>query len=355
MKQVVWTNQGEVYTHEAPAPQLAGSGAVVQTICSIFGEGSELGHLRRLRRAIAGGEKPALPVVERPMSYQSCGRIVEVSSDLAGSLAVGDLVACAGAGFGSHAEYSFVPRNALAKVPERLSPFEAATCHVGLTALHTLRRANFQAGELMVVVGLGMVGQILSQMVGALGGRAVGTDLFPRRLDPARSCGSVAVADADSLLSEVQGASGGLGADSVALCVGSADPDLMHLAVRIVRPSGVVLLVGGPIYPDFTGAEGDASPHFKEIDLRWVYGRGPGSRDPEWNRGSVDYPTRFVRWTAKTNLETLLDLQARGRVQVAPLITHRFPVERAAEAADLLIEHPDQALGVALTYGSQAA
>ena len=86
-------------------------------------------------------------------------------------------------------------------------------------------------------------------------------------------------------------------------------------------------------------------------DVRFVYGRGPGSRDPDWNADGTDYPERFLRWTARSNLEALLHLQATGRVDVAPLLTHRFPVDRAGEAADLLVDHPDQALGVVITYG----
>lgn len=354
MKQVVSTDRGEVYPREAPMPRLEGVGAIVQTICSVFGEGSELGHLRRRREAIRSGERVGdRPPIERPMSYQSCGRIVELSDELRDTFAVGDIVACAGAGFGHHAEYGYVPKNTMARVPDGLSPDEAATCNVGLTALHALRRAEFQPGETIVVVGLGMVGQLLAQLAAASGGRAIGTDLYPLRLRLARACGIEAAVDGRSgdLLEEVRCRGDGLGADKIALCVGSANRELMHLAVRLVRPGGVVLLVGGPIYPDFTGAEGDASPHLKEIDLRWVYGRGPGSRDPAWNLGGIEYPTRFVRWTARTNLDALLGLQAAGRVRAAPLLTHRFPVERASEAADLLIEQPDQALGVVLTYG----
>jgi threonine dehydrogenase-like Zn-dependent dehydrogenase len=86
--------------------------------------------------------------------------------------------------------------------------------------------------------------------------------------------------------------------------------------------------------------------------VRFVYGRGPGSRDLAWNHAGIDYPIRFLRWTSKTNLEALLRLQADGKVRAAPLLTHRFPMERAGEAADLLIEHPEQALGVVLTYGA---
>jgi NADPH:quinone reductase len=239
-------------------------------------------------------------------------------------------------------------------VPEGVSPEEAATTNVALTALHALRRAQFQPGEVLAIIGLGMVGQCLAQLAAANGGRALATDRYPLRLEIARACGIEAAVDAGSgdFLADVRRRTNGLGADTVAICVGGGSSDLMHLAVRLVRPSGVVLMVGGPILPDFSGASGDASPHLKEIDLRWVYGRGAGSRDPAWNRGDVEYPRRFVRWDALNNLEALLHLQATGRLRTQPLLTHRFPVDRAGEAADLLIEHPDQALGVVLTYSS---
>jgi len=353
VKQVFRNNRGEVYVDEAPMPRLEGSGAIVKTICSVFGAGSELGSLRKLRRAIESGEKvPEKPVTAYPMSYQSCGRIVELSDDLRDTFSVGDIVACAGAGFGNHGEYGYVPKNTMARVPSGLSPEEAATCNVGLTGLHAIRRAELQVGELIAVIGLGMVGQFVAQIAIASGGRAIGSDLYPLRLEKAQECGIDSVVDARNgdLLAEVERLSGGLGADCVAICVTGTNKAVNHLAVRVVRPSGVVLMVGGAVNVDFSGAEPAASPHVKEIDLRWVFGRGPGSRDPEWNTRGINYPIRFVRWTARTNLEALLHLQATGRVRVGPLLTHRFPVDRAAEAADLLIEHPDQAIGVVLEY-----
>ncbi|MGH2367366.1 MAG: zinc-dependent alcohol dehydrogenase [Chloroflexota bacterium] len=353
MKQVVATNRGEVSVREAPMPRLEGSGAIVQTICSVFGAGSELGGIRRRREALRRGEiKADEPPVERPMSYQSCGRIVELSDDLRGVFAVGDLVACAGAGFGHHAEFGYVPKNTMARVPDGVRPEDAATNNVGLTALHMLRRAQFQAGEVLAVIGLGMVGQFAAQLTGAYGGRAIGSDLYPLRLEKARAGGIEAAVDArtEDLVTEVRRLTAGRGADHVCVCVVNGTKEVTHLAVRAVRPSGVVLFVGG-VFPDFTGAEGDASPHRKEIDVRWVYGRGPGSRDRDWNWSGIDYPDRFVRWTARDNLQTFLHLLATARVRAAPLLTHRFAVDRASEAADLLIEHPDQALGVVLTYG----
>jgi threonine dehydrogenase-like Zn-dependent dehydrogenase len=352
MKQVVSNSRGEVSVREAPRPRLDGSGAIVQTICSVFGAGSELGSLRRRRQAVRSGEvDPSAPVTERPMSYQSCGRIVELSDDLKDAYQIGDVVACAGSGFGHHAEYGYVPKNTMARVPAGLSPEEAATNNVGLTALHMLRRAQFQAGEMLAIIGLGLVGQFAAQLAHALGGRSVGSDLFPLRLERARACGIEAAVDAGSgnLAEEVRQRTAGVGADHVCVCVVSGTKELTQLAVRTVRHSGVLLLVGG-YQADFTGASGDANPHTKEIDVRFVYGRGPGSRDPDWNHRGLEYPARFLRWTAHSNLEALLQLQATGRVRAAPLLTHRFPVDRAAEAADLLIEHPEQALGVVLTY-----
>ena len=120
------------------------------------------------------------------MSYQSCGRITERSDDLGDAFAVGDLVACAGSGFGHHAEFGYAPRNTMARVPDGLSPEAAATNNAGLTALHMLRRARFQAGEVLAVFGLGLVGQFAAQLAAALGGRAVGTDLYALRLETAR-------------------------------------------------------------------------------------------------------------------------------------------------------------------------
>jgi threonine dehydrogenase-like Zn-dependent dehydrogenase len=354
MKQVVATNRGEVRVREAPMPELAGSGAIVRTVCSVFGAGSELGHLRGLRAAARREPIPDDRVVETPMSYQSCGRIVEVSPDLRDRYAVGDLVACAGIGFGHHAEYGYTPKNTMARVPEGVTAEEAATCNVGLTALHSLRRGGLQAGELIAVVGLGLVGQLIAQLAAAIGGRAVGSDLFPLRLEAARRCGieaAYAADERDAMVEGVRARTGGHGADVSALCI-TGGTDLVHHAVRLVRPSGVVLMIGGMLHPDFKGATGDANPHVKEIDLRWISGRGPGSRDPDWSWQGLEYPRRFLRWTAATNLEALLHLQATGRVKAAPLLSHRFPVDRAAEAADLLVEHPEQALGVVLTYGA---
>lgn len=168
-----------------PLAGLLGGGA-------LFRKAGELGGLRELRRAIQGGlVVDDGPNVERPRSYQSCGRIVELSEDLRGSYAIGDIIACSGGGFAAHAEYDYAPKDTIAKVPDGVTPEEAATTNVALTGLHALRRARLQAGELIGVIGLGMVGQFILQLAAAWGGRAIGTDLYPLRLEKARELGAV--------------------------------------------------------------------------------------------------------------------------------------------------------------------
>jgi threonine dehydrogenase-like Zn-dependent dehydrogenase len=354
VKQVYKNSRGEVYVREAPLPELKGSGAIVRTICSVIGSGSELENVRAIRARLRRGESLSNgPVTESPMSYQSCGRIEQLSDDLRDTYQLGDVVACAGSGFGNHGEYGYVPKNAMARVPNGLGPSEAAANNVGLTALHALRRADLRAGEFLAVIGLGMVGQFAIRLAVAFGGRAAGTDLLPNRLELARIGGAEVAVDtrAGDLVAEIRRRTDDEGADVVCECVSSVSEDLIHLAVRLLRPSGVLLLIGHAGYSaNFSNARGDADPLVKEIDIRYVYGRGPGSRDPEWNNQGRDYPSRFVRWTAHSNLEALLHLQATGRVQIAPLLTHRLPVDRVSEAVDLLVDHPDQALGVVLTY-----
>src|SRR5206468_11690451 len=170
-------------------------------------------------------------------------------------------------------------------------------------------------------------GQLIEQLAAACGGRAVGSDLFPLRLEKARQLGieaAYAAEPAASMVEDVRRRTDGHGADVVALCI-SGQNDLVHHAVRLVRQSGIVLMIGGVLHPNFAGATDDANPHIKETDLRWVSGRGPGSRDPAWNRDGIEYPRRFLRWTSGTNLQTVLHLQAAGRIRGASLLTHRFP------------------------------
>lgn len=349
MRALYANNRGETYLKEVEDPALGESGVLIETTVSVLGTGSEVGGVAKARHSVQAGNEPST-VREHPMSYQSAGRVVAVTPDVEPHVAVGDRVVAVGGGFAPHAERAFVIRHNFAKIPDGLDTAEAATANIGLTALHALRRAQFLPGETAAVIGLGLVGQMIVQMVRMTGGQAIGIDLIPSRLDKARELGvDLALAgDADELAAAVADHTCGLGVDASFVAAGGG-PEPGRLGVRLVRPSGRVMMIGA-LVPDFTVAHPDANPHTKEVDIRWVFGRGPGSRDRDYLNARTDYPNRFVQWDQERNLYALLGMQASGQVNVAPLLTHRFPFADAPKAVDLLIDHPDEALAVVLDY-----
>ncbi len=350
MRALYSNNRGEMYIKEAPEPTLQGSGVVIRTLASVFGAGSEMAGVGRRRQALADGKDPG-PFSEKAHSYQSAGEVLQVSEDLQDRFQPGDLVAAAGGGFGFHAEQGFVHKHSFAKIPPGLSPLEAATTNVGLTAFHAMRRAVLQPGETAVVLGLGMVGQITAQLVGMVGGQAIGVDLHEFRLQKARELGAAATAGGtdDEIAAAVDEYTEGRGADAVFVATSARVRGPASLAVRLVRESGRLLFIGRVIW-DFTPTHPDADPHTKELNIHWVNGRGPGSRERDYLRGEADYPERFVPWDQERNLQALLDLQAAGKVRVGPLLTHRFPFHQAPEAAEVAINLSAEALGVGLEY-----
>ncbi len=349
MRALYANNRGETYLKEVPEPELGETGVLMETTVSVLGTGSEVGGVGKARQATQAGSEPG-EVHERPMSYQSAGKVVAVSPDLESHVAPGDRVVAVGGGFAPHAERAFVIRHNFAKIPDNLDTAEAATANIGLTALHALRRAQFLPGETAAVIGLGLVGQMIVQMVRMMGGQAIGIDLIPFRLEKARELGvDLALqGDADTVAAAVADYTCGLGADASFVAAGGG-PEPGRLGVHLVRPSGRVMMIGG-LVPDFTVGHPDANPHTKEIDIRWVFGRGPGSRDQDYLNARMDYPNRFVQWDQERNLYALLGMQASGQIDVGPLLTHRFSFAEAPKAVDLLIDHPDEALAVVLDY-----
>jgi threonine dehydrogenase-like Zn-dependent dehydrogenase len=341
MQQLFNNDKGELYLKEVPAPTLQGPGALVQTVASFIGTGSETYGIRRARLAPGDGRK------EHAMSYQSCGRIVALAPEVTG-YQVGDLVACAGSGFGAHAAMSYAPHLSFAKVPAGVSAAEAASCNLGLTAVHALRRSRFEFGETVVVIGLGLVGLLLCQLIRSSGGVAIGVEPLGSRLRLARELG-VPLAlhpQRDDVEAQVRAATGGVGADAVIICAASPDSAApLELACALARDKGRVVIAGliKVEIPFFTIRN-------KELDLLVARGRGPGTGDPVYERQGVDYPLPYVRWSEQRNLEEYLRLVALGQVQVKPLITHRFPFSRAPEAVEALLRDPEHVLGAVLEY-----
>ena len=259
MRALYANNRGETYLKEVPDPELGETGVLIETTTSVLGTGSEVGNVSRARRAVQEGSDPGA-LSERAMSYQSAGRVVEVTPDLASHYAPGDRVVAVGGGFAPHAERAFLTRHNFAKIPDALDTAEAATANIGLTALHAIRRAQLLPGETAAVIGMGLVGQMIAQMVRMMGGQAIGIDLIPFRLEKARELGiDLALqGDADTLAAAVADYTCGLGVDASFVAAGGG-PEPGRLGIRLVRPSGRVMMIGG-LVPDFTVAHPDANP-----------------------------------------------------------------------------------------------
>jgi predicted dehydrogenase/threonine dehydrogenase-like Zn-dependent dehydrogenase len=276
-----------------------------------------------------------------PLGYCSVGRVVELGADVTG-FAVGDRVASNG----RHAEVVCVPQNLCAKVPQAVDDDGAAFTVVGAIALQGVRLAAPTLGETVVVSGLGLIGLLTVQLLRAQGCRVLGIDLATERLALARQFGAEAVdlgAGADPVAAALA-YSRGRGVDAVIVTASTQSSEPLHQAALMCRKRGRIVLVGT------TGLELSRADFYeKELTFQVSCSYGPGRYDPQYEEGGHDYPIGFVRWTEQRNFEAVLDLLADGRLQTAALVTHRFPLERATEAYELLTERAPS-LGILLEY-----
>src|SRR5207244_1681454 len=90
----------------------------------------------------------------------------------------------------------------------------------------------------------------------------------------------------------------------------------------------------------------------KELSFQVSCSYGPGRYDPAYEEMGQDYPVGFVRWTGQRNFEAVLDMMAEGRLDVRPLISHRFCLSDASRAYEIL-SGSETSLGIVLDYPSQ--
>jgi predicted dehydrogenase len=284
-----------------------------------------------------------------PLGYSSAGTIVQVGPGLA-DFQVGDRVACAGGGHAVHAEFVLVPKNLLAKIPENVDFEAAAFTTLGSIALHGFRLANPTLGESVAVIGLGVLGLLAAGVARAAGCKVFGIDVDPDRVAFAQQLGFAAVAR-DEAESAALGFTKGMGFDVVQICADTPENDTVILAGEITRDRGRVIS---------TGVVGIGLPRktYFEKELSFIVSRsyGPGRYDKNYEEDGVDYPIGYVRWTEQRNLSAFLEILATEAFDVHPLISHRFPIERAEEAYALLSsEKAEPFLGVVIAYpGSEA-
>jgi predicted dehydrogenase len=379
MKQVLQdARSGAVAVEEVPTPALRSGGVLVHTGASVVSAGTERGMLVFAEKSLLGKarERPDLvmqvwdklrrdgisqtwaAVSSRldnpmPLGYSSAGTVLGVGSAVTG-LAVGDRVACAGAGYAVHGEVVVVPRNLCVPIPTRADgtqvPLEeAAFATLGAIALQGVRLAAPTLGERVVVIGLGVIGQLTAQLLIADGCMVLGVDRDPERVRLVGELGAEGcVAGEEPPVEAIMAFTRGRGADAVIIAAGTDSNGPIELAGEISRRKGRVVVVGA-VRMDVPRR----SYYERELSLIVSCSYGPGRHDPLYELEGVDYPFAYVRWTEQRNLEAFVDLLAAGRLNVRRLITHTIPLQDAGRAYALLEpESTERSLGIVLTYPS---
>ena len=307
-----------------------------------------------LERARLEGVRATVDLVRQrldefgPLGYSAAGKVIGVGRDVRG-VQPGNRVAIAGGGLANHAEIDVVPQLLCAPVPAGVSPAAASFTTLGAIAMHGFRRSDATVGCRVAVIGLGLVGQLATRIALAAGCRVLGVDLDRRLGELAEAAG------AEFSLRAELGSQGrwAASADAILVCAsapGSNDP--VALGTQLARDRAPVVIVGD------VGLDVPRGPFYeRELDLRLSRSYGPGRYDPSYERHGHDYPIGYVRWTQGRNMSAFLELLAAGRVDVGPLISHRFAFSRAEEAFALLTREDREAapIGIVLEYGEKAS
>jgi len=276
-----------------------------------------------------------------PLGYCNVGTVVEVGAGVSG-FEVGDRVASNG----KHAEMVCVPVNLCAKVPASVTDDEAAFTVLGAIALQGIRLVQPTLGEAVVVTGMGLIGIVTTQLLRAHGCRVLGIDFDSKKLEMARSFGAETVdlsAGQDPIAAAEQ-FSRGRGVDAVIVTASTKSNEPMHQAALMCRKRGRIVLVG------VTGLELSRDDFFKkELTFQVSCSYGPGRYDPNYEEKGQDYPVGFVRWTEQRNLEAVLDMMSDGRLAVKSLISHRYAIQDAQQAYEV-VGGSEPSLGIVLEY-----
>jgi predicted dehydrogenase/threonine dehydrogenase-like Zn-dependent dehydrogenase len=372
MKQVLQNRKsGKVSVGEVPVPAAQAGRVLVRTVASLISAGTERASVENARKSLVqeARERPDLvrAVIDKArneglvntfnavrgklassqaLGYSASGVVVAVGAGVT-EFAPGDRVACAGVGFASHAEVISVPKNLCVSLPEEVDFEAGAFGTLGAIALQGVRLAEPTLGESVVVIGLGLLGQLTIQILQANGCRVFGIDLDAARVDLAYKLGvDIAAVSNEETKSAVMKWTGGRGADAVLITAATDSNQPVELAGDISRMKGRVVVVG------MTGLAVPRASYFsRELSLKVSMSYGPGRYDPDYEERGQDYPFGYVRWTEKRNIEAFLDLVKRERIRVEPLVSHRFDIDEAERAYELIAgDVKEPYLGVLLRY-----
>ncbi|OGU82056.1 MAG: hypothetical protein A2W11_10825, partial [Ignavibacteria bacterium RBG_16_35_7] len=282
------------------------------------------------------------------LGYSLSGEIIKVGEGVS-NFKIGDLVACGGGGYANHAEINYIPKNLCAKIPSGVDLKEASLTPIASIAMQGFRQTNSQLGETIAVIGLGLLGQILVQLIRANGCRAFGFDIEPGKCEFAKKQGAefVAVANKTDFEEEILSITNGYGCDSVIITTGTQNNNPIIIAGKIARDKANIVDIG------ITKMNLPWELYYhKELDFRFSRSYGPGRYDASYEEGGNDYPIGYVRWTEQRNMESILQILKACKIDFAKLITHSCKFEKAVTMYNAIKEGKENFLGVVLLYDS---
>ena len=371
MKQIIQSYRtGRIQLMDVPPP-VPGRGAIlVRNRCSLVSAGTEKYMLEMARKSLFGKALARPDLVKQavakaktdgileacrialarldsptPLGYSCSGTVLEVGAGVE-EFRRGDRVACAGSGHACHAEIVRVPKNLAVRVPPGVDWESASFVALGAIALEALRLARVSLGETVVVLGLGLLGQIGVQLLRAAGCHVLALDVREERAQMARQHGAeAAVTDYSRLETLCRGMTQGRGCDAALIFAATPSNEPLEQAAALCRERGRVIAAG------LVGLEVPRKAFYeKELEFAVSRAWGPGVYDPLYVEKGRDYPPAYARWTAGRNMEEFLAQVAGGAVRLEDLITHRFPLDRSAEAYEMILKGKEPFIGVLLTY-----
>ncbi len=367
MKQVVQDiNHGRTEVKRLPDPIAGPHEVVVQNSHSLISQGTERYVVSLARKSLIGKARERPDHVRRvlqklkseglistaqqvfaklnePMAlgYSTAG-IVRATGAGVDSLKPGERVATAG----SHASVVAVGELLCARIPDGVPSDQACFAGVAAIALQGIRLANVQFGSRVLVIGLGLVGQLTVAMLKSSGCRVFGTDLDPEKVEMAKRMGADA-AEIGTPAAQIMAFSGGGGVDATLVTAATTDSSPMVFAAECTRPRGHVICVG------LVGLDLPRPPFF-EKELRFAvsgsFGPGRGSR--HYEELARDYPPGIERWTAQRNMIAFLDALNNG-MDISPLISREVPVDDAATQYDAIVSGEARGFGYVIRYDDE--
>ncbi|HVF09768.1 MAG TPA: zinc-binding alcohol dehydrogenase [Abditibacteriaceae bacterium] len=333
---IVFTGKDEVATRTEPVPELGAGQILVQTHKTLISTGTEGIVLRRKFEAGTHWDN----WVKYPFhpGYSNAGRVLQVGAGVQ-NFQPGDRVATRS----SHGQYCLADASRAVKIPETIADEDATWFGLAGIVQNGVRAAEHALGDVVVVVGLGLLGQLVVQYVRLMGAREIiAVDTARPRLEMARTHGAtqtlaMGVAEAHDAIQEL---TGGRLADVVYDVTGH--PAVFAPALKLVRKFGKLLLLGDSGNP----SEQHLTADVVSRGLRII---GAHDTNPPATATDRDY------WTNIHMQQLFFSYLERGQMRVNDLVTHRYLPQQAREAYAMLETDRASAMGVLFDWTQVAA